>query len=163
MPTCILDDRRIRLAVQRMAVSLKEFIPAELPLRIVGIVPQGLLLARLISEEYQKKFGTALPVHPLELDKKQPDRTTTRCADVEQLAGAAVLLTDDVLNSGRTMAFALSYILDFQPALVKTAVLVDRDHKTFPVAADFYGLRLATSLEDHVWVDLSGPFEARLE
>lgn len=163
MPTRILDDRRIRLTVQRFAVSLKEYIPAHLPLHIVGIVPQGLLLAQLVSKAYQEKFGVLLPVHSLELDKKQSSRDTIRCDGVQQLAGAAVLLTDDVLNSGRTMALALSYMVDFKPAMVKTAVLVDRDHKTYPVAADFYGLRLATSLEDHVRVELSGPFEAWLE
>lgn len=163
MPTRILDDRRIRFTVQRFAVSLKEYIPDRHPLHIVGIVPQGLLLAQLISKEYEKKFGSRLPVHPLELDKRSPARHTTRCSDAGQLKETAVLLVDDVLNSGRTMAFALSYLLDYYPAMIKTAVLVDRDHKTFPVAADFSGLRLATSLEDHVRVELSGPFEAWLE
>lgn len=163
MPTRILDDRRIRFTIQRFAVSLKEYVPAHFPLHLVGIVPQGLLLARLIGAEYHKKFGTELSVHALELDKNQPAREGIRCADVDLIRGTAVLLTDDVLNSGRTMAFALSYLLDFQPALVKTAVLVDRDHKTYPISADYYGLRLATSLEDHVRVELSGPFEAWLE
>jgi pyrimidine operon attenuation protein/uracil phosphoribosyltransferase len=144
-------------------VSLKEYIPAHLSLHLVGIVPQGLLLARLIGAEYHGKFGSELPVHALELDKIQPSREGIRCSDVEELRGAAVLLTDDVLNSGRTMAFALSYLLDFQPAMVKTAVLVDRDHKTFPIAADYCGLRLATSLEDHVRVELNGRFGAWLE
>ncbi|MCS6982279.1 MAG: phosphoribosyltransferase family protein [Flavobacteriales bacterium] len=163
MPTRILDHRRISLIVERFAVSAREFIPSHLSLVIVGIEPQGLLLARLVSAAYAKRFGPTIPVLSLSLPKRQPTLQAVRAPEVSLVEGKAVLLADDVLNSGRTMAFALAYILQYAPALVKTAVLIDRDHKEFPIAADFCGLRLATSLEDHVRVELQSTYGAWLE
>ena len=34
----------------------------------------------------------------------------------------------------------------------KTAVLIDRNHKKYPVKADFKGLSLSTSLQEHIHV-----------
>ena len=46
----------------------------------------------------------------------------------------------------------------------KTAVLVNRNHKKFPVKADFKGISLSTSLNEHVEVVLDGKqFEAYLK
>lgn len=163
MATLILDDRRIRLITERFAVSAREFFPSDAPVHLVGIMPQGLLLAHMIRSFFRQRFGEDVPVLGLSLEKNRPNRESIVLTDGQLPQGSALMLVDDVLNSGRTMAFAVSFLLDFQPVVLKTAVLVDRDHKTFPVAADFCGLRLATSLEDHVRVELGGPCAAWLE
>jgi len=52
--------------------------------------------------------------------------------------GADVLLLDDVLYTGRTIRAVLNELFDFgRPASVRLAVLVDRDGRELPVAADF--------------------------
>jgi pyrimidine operon attenuation protein / uracil phosphoribosyltransferase len=57
--------------------------------------------------------------------------------------GAHVLLVDDVLYTGRTLRAVLNELFDFgRPACVKLAVLVDRDGRELPMAADFAAVRL---------------------
>jgi len=61
-------------------------------------------------------------------------------------------LIDDVLNSGTTLIYAVRHFLDVPLKKFKTVVLVDRNHKKYPVKADFKGISLSTSLLEHVQV-----------
>ena len=61
-----------------------------------------------------------------------------------------VILVDDVLNSGKTLAYGLGVFLNTPHKKIRTVVLVDRSHKSFPIATDFVGLQLATILKEHV-------------
>jgi pyrimidine operon attenuation protein/uracil phosphoribosyltransferase len=65
-----------------------------------------------------------------------------------------VILIDDVLNSGRTLAYGLGVFLDVPLKRMRTAVLIDRSHHQFPVFSDYYGLKLSTILKEHVEVVL---------
>jgi pyrimidine operon attenuation protein/uracil phosphoribosyltransferase len=67
----------------------------------------------------------------------------------------SIILVDDVLKSGTTLIFGVKHFLETPLKQLKTAVLVDRNYKRFPVKADFKGLSLSTSLEEHVRVDFS--------
>jgi len=163
MATLILDERRIKLIIQRIVVSVKEFFPADGIPVFAGIQPQGLKLAHLTSEYYFNKFGIHVPVISIHINKSDPSQNIVLEGELIDLTNKNILLLDDVLNSGRTMAYALSFLLHHKPASVKTGVLVDRDHKIYPVAADFYGIRLATSLENHVRVHLDNYWGAWLE
>ncbi len=66
----------------------------------------------------------------------------------------SVILIDDVANSGKTLLYALKPFLNFQPRKIQTLVLVERTHKTFPVQPDYVGLSVATTLEEHIFVEL---------
>ena len=58
----------------------------------------------------------------------------------------------------------MKHFLDVPLKQFKTAVLVNRNHKKYPVKADFKGISLSTSLHEHVNVVLEGKtFEAVLE
>ena len=63
---------------------------------------------------------------------------------------SAVVIVDDVLNSGITLSGVLSEVLKHEPNSVKVAVLANRDHKAFPIRADFVGISLATTLKEHI-------------
>ena len=63
-----------------------------------------------------------------------------------------MVLIDDVLNSGTTLIYAVKHFLDVPLSKFKTAVLVDRNHKKYPVKADFKGISLSTSLLEHIQV-----------
>ena len=65
-----------------------------------------------------------------------------------------IVLVDDVLNSGKTMQYALVKILQFPTKAIKTLTLVDRKHRRFPIKANFVGMSLSTTLKQHVEVDL---------
>ena len=64
-----------------------------------------------------------------------------------------VILIDDVLNTGETLMCAAYIILKAGVKKLRTAVLVDRRHRKFPIKADFAGLTLSTTLEDHIEVE----------
>ena len=57
-----------------------------------------------------------------------------------------------VLNSGTTLIYGVKHFLEVPLKKFKTAVLVDRNHKKYPVKADFKGISLSTSLQEHVQV-----------
>jgi len=63
-----------------------------------------------------------------------------------------VVLIDDVLFTGRTIKAALDVLLDYgRPAKVELCVLIDRkEHRQFPIQADFVGLTLSTDKPDKV-------------
>ena len=67
----------------------------------------------------------------------------------------SLVLVDDVLNSGTTLMYAIKHFLDVPLKQFKTAVLVNRNHKKYPVKADFKGISLSTSLQEHVTVEFS--------
>ncbi|MCA1752344.1 MAG: hypothetical protein LC670_11255 [Flavobacteriales bacterium] len=88
----------------------------------------------------------------LKIDKKDPLKTPELNGDGKQLAGKSVVILDDVLNSGRTLMYAACHVLQWKVAKLRTVVLVDRKHRKFPIKADFVGLTLSTTLQDHIEV-----------
>ena len=76
-------------------------------------------------------------------------------ASHEELKDAYIVLVDDVINSGKTLQFALVEMLKFPTKAIKTVTLVDRKHRRFPIKANFVGLSLSTTLKERVEVDLT--------
>jgi pyrimidine operon attenuation protein/uracil phosphoribosyltransferase len=74
----------------------------------------------------------------------------------EEYANKSLILVDDVLHSGTTLIYGVKHFLDSPLAQFKTAVLVNRNHKKYPVKADFKGISLSTSLNEHVDVIFDG-------
>ena len=73
----------------------------------------------------------------------------------EALHNQTIIVIDDVANTGRTLFYACKPFLELLPRKIEMAVLVDRKHKSFPVLVDYVGLSLATTLREHIEVDLS--------
>ena len=74
-----------------------------------------------------------------------------------------VILVDDVINSGRTLIYAVGKLLDHEVNVLKVAALVNRTHRRYPVHADFVGLDIATTLKDNIMVSLGEEEMAYLE
>lgn len=81
---------------------------------------------------------------------------------LENIRNHHVVLIDDVLNSGKTMAAVLKEIVQQAPKQVKTAVMVERAHKNFPIHADYRGLSVNTNLQNHIEVEMQGEKSAWL-
>jgi pyrimidine operon attenuation protein / uracil phosphoribosyltransferase len=164
--TQILTSSNIRSRLTRLAWQLWETNYKVPTLRLVGIGGGGNRLAELLSEELATVAPNVHLVHTrLSLHKDSPlDHPIQLEPEVESFAGETVILIDDVLNSGRTLAFALAEILRRNPERVQTLLLVDRQHPEFPIAATFSGLTLTTTQADHVRVELpeNGEFGAWL-
>jgi pyrimidine operon attenuation protein/uracil phosphoribosyltransferase len=57
-----------------------------------------------------------------------------------EVAGAHIVLVDDVLYTGRTIRAAMNELFDHgRPAAIDLAVLVDRGGRELPVAASLVG------------------------
>ncbi len=64
-------------------------------------------------------------------------------------------MVDDVLNGGTTLMYAVRHFLAVPLKQLKTVVMVDRNHKKYPIKVDFKGLSLSTSLQDHIEMSFS--------
>lgn len=156
MRTQILDQRQIRQKIKRLAYQIWESNYKVETLLIAGIEPNGNVLAARIADILQEISELEVLRGSLNVQKKNPlEPIVCNGFLKEQAYSIPVILVDDVLNTGKTMIYGVKFFLELAPASLQTVVLIDRDHITFPVRADFCGLRLSTNLQEHVEVQLN--------
>lgn len=156
----MLSREDIRIMVRRMAYQVFEKFGTFERMVILGVNGEGLPLARLLKAELDAMGGLASEVYTLNLEKHQARRpAVTFSPPLPDLDGMPVLLVDDVLNSGRTLTYALAPLMEFSIPCLHIAVLVERTYRTFPVSATITGLALSTTLEEHVVTRIEGPDE----
>ena len=146
----------IHSTIRRMAYQLYEANLDENKLVLVGIEKKGAYLSKLIGLELSK-ISTIKLIHvSLNLNKKEPLNTIESSLPISQMENHSIVVIDDVLNTGSTLIYAVNYFLKISVKQIKTVVLVNRNHKKYPIKADFKGLSLSTSLNDHVSVIFEG-------
>jgi pyrimidine operon attenuation protein/uracil phosphoribosyltransferase len=153
--TRILDADQVKQKIRRMAYQMYEENFKEKAIVLAGVDGQGYVLAGLIALEYQRIAETDVKVVRVSMDKVTPEKhpVTLDCS-MQELKKKSIVLVDDVLNTGRTLAYALKPFLDTDVKKLEIAVLVNRSHSKFPVFPRYSGLELATTLNDHVEVIL---------
>jgi len=150
----ILDESTIARKLERMALEIIENNIEEDELILIGIRENGSIIAKTIQAHLEKLSAVKTKLIHLSLDKKHPGKIEL---DEEiDFTGKAIILIDDVTNSGKTMLYALQPLLPFYPKEIQTLALVERSHKAFPVHTDFVGVSLATTLQDHIYVEVEG-------
>ena len=150
----ILSKEAAEKKLRRMALQVAEQNYDEPQLVLIGIKENGLVIARKISGYLQEVYNGEIIVIELSLNKKKPaDVTLNPVFDVN---GKAVLLIDDVANSGSTMLYALKPLLETYPKKIQTLALVERTHKSFPIDVDYVGLSISTTLDEHINVEVEG-------
>lgn len=160
----ILDHQEIEHKIKRIAYQIYECNVDESELIIAGVESSGYLLARKIKTNLDKISDIESTLCKVIIDKTNPLSPITTSIDKEAYTNKSIVLVDDVLNSGSTLIYGVKHFLDVPLKQFKTAVLVNRNHKKFPVKADFKGISLSTSLNEHVNVNLSKkPYEAFLD
>ena len=146
----------IHSTVRRMAYQLYEANMDENKLVLVGIEKKGTYLSKLIGLELSK-ISTIKLIHvSLNLNKKEPLNMIESSLPISQMENHSIVVIDDVLNTGSTLIYAVNYFLQISVKQIKTVVLVNRNHKKYPIKADFKGLSLSTSLNNHVSVVFEG-------
>lgn len=149
----ILDKDSTARKLRRLAFEIVERNYDEQQLFFAGIRQSGLIVAKLLAEQVMEISNIHVELVEVSLDKKYPVEVIL---DREiGFNNQSILLIDDVANSGKTMLYALKPFLQFQPRKIQTLVLVERTHKTFPVQPDYVGLSVATTLEEHIYVELT--------
>lgn len=152
----ILDKRQIQQKITRMAYQIWEDNLGETEIVIAGIINCGYSLAERLQEELERISGIKVVLMKISLDKDSSHLQAVTDVPIEKCANKVVILTDDVLNSGRTLAYGLGVFLNIPLKKLRTAVLVNRSHRIFPISPDFTGLDLATVIKEHVDVLLTG-------
>ncbi|MCG9880005.1 MAG: phosphoribosyltransferase [Bacteroidia bacterium] len=151
MKTQILAHAQVQKIIKRMAYQIFEKHFDQKELVFAGIVGQGVDIAKLVQAELQEISKIKVHFVEVKLSKDKPAFNSAEANINAKLCNdKAIVLFDDVLNTGRTLVFGMHPFLQFNIKSIHVAVLVDRNHRSFPVSADFIGLSLQTTLQDHV-------------
>src|SRR3954454_11457231 len=113
----ILTKEVAEKKLRRMALQVVEQNYEEPELVLIGIRDNGIVIARKISDYLDGLYKGNLVVVELALDKKKPADITL--LPVTDFNGKAILLIDDVSNSGSTMLYALKPLLENYPKKIQ--------------------------------------------
>jgi pyrimidine operon attenuation protein/uracil phosphoribosyltransferase len=153
--TLILDSRQVKQKIKRMAYEIFEHNFKEKGIVIAGIDGQGYLLAKLLAKEVENISPLEIKLVKITIDKLAPQQSEIKLdCDLKELKKKCIILVDDVLNTGRTFAYGMKPFLTIEVKKIETAVLVNRSHTLFPIYPQYTGYELATTLKDHVEVNL---------
>jgi pyrimidine operon attenuation protein / uracil phosphoribosyltransferase len=143
-------DKKLR----RMAYEILENNVDEQGIILAGIREHGSVIAKCIQKMLSEISSLPTELINLSLDKKMPKEV--RLEPQIDLNNKVVILVDDVSNSGKTLTYALKPFLQSHPRKIQTLVLVERRHTAFPVQPDYVGLSVATTLQEHIYVEVEG-------
>lgn len=158
----ILNKQQIEYKIRRIAYQIYETFADETEVVLAGIASNGYVFAKMIAAELESISDLKIILCEVTINKQQPLEPVRTSLTVAEYTNKSLVLIDDVLNSGTTLIYGVKHFLDVPLKKFKTAVLVDRNHKQYPVKADFKGLSLSTSMKEHIQVSLEGaePFAA---
>lgn len=141
----ILETRRARAILDRMAWQLYELNYEAPAINLLGVSVRGQYLAQLLQTELGRISNKAIHLGAAD--------ATDWKADLQLSADAPLVLVDDVLYTGTTLFKTLLQVADDAPySQLQVCVLVDRGHRTRPISPDVVGLELATTLQEYVLV-----------
>ncbi|EHQ25429.1 phosphoribosyltransferase family protein [Mucilaginibacter paludis] len=155
----VLNKQQIQQKIDRMAYQVLEDNLDEEEVIIAGILPRGNFVAERLKTVLDNIAPFKSRLINLDLDKDSSSLKAKLDIDVQECANKVIILVDDVLSSGKTLAYGLGVFLDVPLKKMRTLVLIDRNHKSFPIATDFTGIALSTVLKEHVDVVLNQPDE----
>jgi len=150
----ILDKKQIQQKINRMAYQILEDNLTEKEIVLAGIWDRGYKLALRLKNVLSEISDLKITMLKIELEKENTKLSATTDIEPVKVKNKVIILVDDVLNSGKTLAYGFGVFLNTPHKKVRTVVLVDRSHKIYPVATDFVGLQMATVLKEHVDVIL---------
>ena len=151
----ILNHTQISQKIRRIAFQIYETNSSEKEVILAGIVGNGYLFAEKLVEALEEISSLNVTICKVNIDKKKPLNPITTSLNANDYKNKSLVLVDDVLSSGTTLIYGIKHFLDVPLKKFKTAVLVNRNHKKYPVKADFKGISLSTSVKEHIQVEFS--------
>ena len=148
----ILTNSQIKRKIKRISLQIIESNVEEKEVVLAGIEKNGFLLAKELNKMITEFSNLNIKLCSLKIDKKNPLNNISTSLNSSEYKNKSIVVVDDVLNSGSTLMYAVKHFLDTELRQLKTAVLVDRNHKKYPIKADFKGVSLSTSIQNHVKV-----------
>ena len=151
----VLTSSQVSQKIRRIAFEIFENNFSEKSIVLAGIDGQGYVLAETLEKELKSISPLTVLLVKVSLDKLSPVQSKVS-VDVEEktLKKKCIILIDDVLNTGRTLAYAMKPFTTVEVKKIEVAVLVNRSHTLFPIVPTYSGYELATTLTDHVEVKL---------
>ena len=155
--TEVLNHKQVGQKITRMAFEIYERnLHASGGMVVAGISGMGTILGHLLATELRKISPLQVEEVEVILDKQAVTATEIQLSSPIVLKGKTIILVDDVLNTGKTLVYALKPFLEHEVEKIEIAVLVNRSHGLFPVKPDYTGFELATTYNEHIRVDFSG-------
>lgn len=152
----ILNTLQIGQKLNRLAFEVYENNFSEKELLVVGIDGNGYKVASQLCEKLKAISPIRITLGKIRINKDKPwDDESMVDISEKEFVNKTIVLVDDVLNSGKTLIYAVKLFLDKPVKKINTVVLVDRSHRRFPVKADYVGLTLSTTLQEHIEADFS--------
>lgn len=152
----ILNQQQIEQKIIRLGHQLIEDAFDQDKIYIGGIVGNGFTFAQQLAEVITQNSNIQIVCFEIKLNKDEPwNHPIEFSIEHKRLKNSYIILVDDVVNSGKTMQYALLKFLEQATKAIKTVALIDRQHRRYPIKTDFAGLSLSTTLKNHVEVDLS--------
>ncbi|MGB0888609.1 MAG: phosphoribosyltransferase family protein [Vicingaceae bacterium] len=152
--TLILNNEQICQKINRIAYQIYEDNHTEKEIIIVGIAKKGYLFAEKLVAQLSSISPIKITLAKLVIDKDDPIKNNPELdIDTALLKDRVVIIADDVLNTGKALIYGVKYLLDFPIKKMSTVVLVDRNHKKYPIGTHYVGLSLSTTLKNHISVE----------
>ena len=146
----ILNQDKIDKIIKRIAFQIHENNQNESEIFLIGIHKNGYILSKLIQKELKTISNSKINLCCLKINKKNTFKNIEFDFDLVQIKNKSIVLIDDVFNSGKTLIYGVKYLLEIPLSNFNTAVLIDRNHKNFPIKIDFKGISLSTSVKENV-------------
>lgn len=152
--TLLLNHHQISQKINRIAYQIYEDNYDEKEIIILGIWQNGYILAEKIQKALNGVCDIKTTLLELRIDKhSQVDQEVVISGSRDVMVGKSIILVDDVLNSGKTLIYSMKAILRTDTRKIRTVLLVDRDHRRYPILTDFVGMTLSTTFQEHVSVE----------
>ena len=148
----ILSNEQIQNKTRRIAYQIYEDNCNEKEIIIAGIIGNGYIFAQKICAVLTEISDLKVNLCEVIIDKKNPLNKVSSSLNSNDYKNKSLILVDDVLNSGTTLIYGIKYFLEVPLKRFNTAVLVNRNHKKYPVKADYKGISLSTSMFEHITV-----------
>jgi pyrimidine operon attenuation protein / uracil phosphoribosyltransferase len=158
----VLNHTQIERKIKRLATEIVERNYDAPEVILAGLNNNGLRMAQRLMQEIMPLVQSSMQITltRIRLNPANPlEYAPFIEMDADDVAGKTVVIIDDVMNSGRTVFYAIQPLLASLPAKVEVAVLVERKHKNFPIKSDYVGLSLATTVKDDIDVQMANPEE----
>ena len=150
MKNIILNQNKIKKIVRRLAYQILESNINSTEIILIGIYQNGYNLSKIIFEELKAITEIKTELFFVKINKKSPLKNIVFECEKEYLKNKSIVLIDDVLNTGKTLIYCTKSLLDVELNSFKTVVLIDRNHKKFPIKVDYKGISVSTSIADHI-------------
>jgi len=157
----IIDKDDIRRALTRISHEIIEKNEGTEDLVIIGVRSRGVPMAERLAKRISEFEDVEVPTGILDITLYRDDLSQVSNQPIIHqteisfdITDKKVVLTDDVLYTGRTVRAALDALIDLgRPKSIQLAILVDRGHRELPIRPDYVGKNLPTSQSEVVSVN----------